>query len=122
MREIKFKGYCDRDSEWRYGFYLTDGNNHEILTKIVDSRSGEVCMYGSQVDPDTVSQFTGIKDAEGVDIYEGDILDCGREGVGAVKFSDGAWTCLGELLCWFDCDPSILKIVGNIHENPEFIN
>ena len=42
MRQIKFRGWCEKDSEWRFGFYVTDGENHEILTKL---KSGE--MYAS---------------------------------------------------------------------------
>lgn len=68
-REIKFRGWCEKDSEWRYGFYITDGKIHEINT-LLDCGS----FYVSQVDPESVGQCTGLKDKSDTEIYEGDIL------------------------------------------------
>ena len=72
----------------------------------------------------TVELFTGLKDKNGVNIYEGDILidDTGEPiEYWMVKFSDGGFVgeCAGVAESLFEL--TNLEVVGNIHENSELV-
>lgn len=124
MRQIKFRALCAITGVWRYGFYYVSKGNHIIR----DEQDKE-----SIVLPVTVGQFTGLKDRNGKEIFEGDIIefktrryhlgyDKGLQTIkfkSAVDYEDGSFvltekqknnTYLGALN-----DSS--NIIGNIHEN-----
>lgn len=128
MREIKFRAYVVEsliDSQWIENGYgvtkikYTDGTSSvHILT-----------AYGDyQVAEESVGQYTGLKDKNKREIYEGDIVQFTDNyntdippRIGVVKFNnasfyitDGAYSCYR----WIDIN---VEIIGNIYENPELI-
>lgn len=66
-REIKFRARRVTDGQWVYGDLVTKDIYHSCTI-----REAGVIVYG--VDPETVGQYVGRKDAAGNDVYEGDIF------------------------------------------------
>jgi hypothetical protein len=103
MREIKFRAWDEQNTTFEY-------------PKIRALSSGKILDRF-----ENVMQYTGLKDQNGVEIYEGDVLE--NDFVAPVIFSDGCFCVdLGEngspcLLDYFHKS----TIIGNIYENPELV-
>ena len=128
MREILFRGKRADNGQWVYGFYAQElQGRHYILADEGDFYDGPMLTM-VEVIPETVGQYTGLKDRNGVKIFEGDVvryLNSIESGNGVVIFDACAflfnWIDIDEtdsLLRYFQCSKE-LEVIGNVHDNPE---
>lgn len=130
-REILFRGKDILKEEWVYGD-LVKTKNFVAIKKT----NGDY-FRPTQVSPNTVGQYTGLKDKDGREIYEGDILQyIGKRKDNMKKvyrrkvvFHEGMFALLSKELpvysalnyhCMED-GRSAWSVIGNIHDNPELI-
>ena len=127
MREIKFRGKRLDNGQWVYGFlFVNDTNQSFILPKSTlwrtesDGVKMRSLMSAHKVNPDTVGQYTGLKDKNGAEICEGDNVSIYRTRYTPVE--NVAITDMVQLPRWFfDADFKSCEVIGNIHDNPELL-
>lgn len=132
MREILFRGKSLITHEWIYGDLFQHGEQRFIMAE----------GKNTEVEPETVGEFTGHIDKNGVKIFEGDIINYESPGYsvkyGTINFGKYALhtDCpaynIGFYISWlnnpfvrqdlgFWLEQREIVIIGNIYDNPELL-
>ena len=138
MRKYKFRGKDKNTGKWVYGFYLEQDtyNMGSKNTKkdLLKKDAGVIVQNskydsGTVIDKETIGQYTGLKDKNGKEIYEGDIVKV---------FTNKKWR-IGKIIyehSGFTIDvtnnkeleygrtsiiESLTEVIGNIYDNPELL-
>lgn len=118
MRSIKFRGKRLDNGEWVIGQLVKMWEEWHIL-------NSDNVNTAYPVDPATVGQYTGLKDTNSREIYEGDIFQAGYfGGVNVVMWDNENARYIGHspqgCISYVGREPAV-KIIGNIHDNPELL-
>lgn len=124
MREILFKAKRMDNGEWVEGdlSYIVHDKKRMYVFPSVGLDSAD--RY--EVDPETLCQYTGLKDTNGKRIWENDFVsveNSADEGIGKVEFLGGMWFVDGEpcnslydIIYYSDAE---VNVIGNTFDNPD---
>ena len=123
MREILFKGKRTSDGKWIFGsLAIWKSGKVEIVHE--DDREGVIDFQ--RINPDTIGQYTGLKDKNDVKIFEGDIIRTydkdGEPWKCAPVVFEGSSFGIGNHCPCVTIDLEFnAEVIGNIHDNPSLL-
>src|SRR6185312_10962387 len=123
VREIKFRAWDKRNKKWFHeaSIIITNNGFYEGYREFEDGYS----LFDYEYE---LIQYTGLKDKNGVEIYEGDIIQADDSGTFlGDKFYKGFHRYWKKQVvedirnCFFKNYTSNIEVIGNIYENPELL-
>lgn len=123
MREIRFRAWSEDTHEMIQVVRLDikeETIHYENGIKSIN-REQELAFWWK---PYVLMQYTGIKDKNGVEIYEGDIVRYFGNGLAVIVYRNGGVDIRS--LSWKDCEPlqrrmGEIEVIGNIYENKDLL-
>lgn len=116
MREIKFRAWDRKTQTMIYDW---------VVIKPISPTTPDLTASTKHSSPPwyigSVMQYTGLKDKNSKEIYEGDIVQPGGWDVKwVVGFMDGSFTIATSPMGEFHTEDEV-EVIGNIYENPELL-
>ena len=131
MREIKFRAWDSQWKEMRYGVgvWYSDYTGPVAVTYEAGYEYNEWIEHDSWI----LTQYTGLKDKNGKEIYEGDVYQEQHMSPVVIKFGDYSVDYYTEVIAGFYCEvigdrtstwcvQDGGEVIGNIYENPELLD
>ena len=129
MREHLYRGKT-KDGRWVFGFYINYSAFEEGVSDSTEIIRHSIKRYDGgdieDIDPKSVGEYTGLKDKNGVKIFEGDILEWGHhKHICRVKWLDDTARFLyitTDKRLIYPGEAKACEVIGNIHDNGYLIN
>lgn len=118
MRSLKFRAW-DKSVEHLYEVQTLIDGGDAIGRYVLNGEMNYIHLCADEI---IVEQYTGLKDKNGKEIYEGDVLESTWNGDKAVVVwnnVEGEWEHYADFNAYSKYGGSV--VIGNIHENPELL-